>query len=100
MTNPKIRPENRRMDHTRTFGRNMRPTLALGPNPGLNNSSHQSVGASGASVQQWDIVKAGDSQYGGDFSDMASGYARGPQRQQRPGTAEGLPSVHDGQQPR
>lgn len=96
MTNPKIRPENRRMDHSRTFGRNMRPTLALGPSPGLGNSSQQSMGAGG--IQQWDIVKAGDSQHGGDFSDVSSGYGRGGQRQQRPGTAEGLPSVYDGQQ--
>lgn len=84
MTNPKIRPENRKMDHTRTFGRNMRPTLALGPNPGLG-SQHA------PSAQQWDIGKAGDSQHSGDVSGASSGYGR------RPGTAEGLPSVYASQ---
>lgn len=48
-------------DHSRTFGRNMRPTLALGPSPA---PSQMSVG----SIGQWDMVKEGE----GDLSAAGS----------------------------
>lgn len=93
MTNPKIKPQNRKMDHSRTFGRNMRPTLALGPGPGGPGGQSQQ-NASGASLQQWDMVKD-DGPSGSSGSIDMSGSAAYARQQQRPGTSEGLPSVYN-----
>ena len=72
----------------------MRPTLALGPGAGQGDRLAASQHSLGASAQQWDIVKAGDG--GGDYSDMSGQGQQHRTQQQRPGTADGLPSVYHG----
>jgi hypothetical protein len=93
MVNPKIRPEHRKLDHSRTFGRNMRPasTSAIHSAAAAHESSGELV--AGASAGEWDFQKGGgdgDSS-GGSFNSQGWGPAGFGSRPRTSGGAATVP---------
>ena len=83
MVNPKVRPRDRKLDHSRTFGRNMRPSLTPVDLPSSNGNMRRQKGAdAGIDTQEWEFAANGAKKGGGDISagsaDSVNGQGYGP----------------------